>query len=123
MTTSIESQTQARDYLYWCSLLLVAIGLVISGYLSYTKLTNTSVLCLEDEAISCDVVQQSAYAKFAGIEIAYLGFVAYLVLGGLLVLSRRDHPGPGTGPHDPVYPDPVCISCTRSGWCMRKPCC
>jgi uncharacterized membrane protein len=35
------------------------------------------------------VVQQSAYSKFAGIEIAYLGFLAYLVLGSLLLLSNQ----------------------------------
>ena len=89
MTTRIPEQVKTRDYLYWLSLALIVIGLVVSGYLSYTKLTNTSVICLETESISCDVVQHSAYSKFAGIEIAYLGFLAYLVLGGLLLLSNR----------------------------------
>ena len=89
MTTRTSQPQNTRDYLYWLSLALIVVGLVISGYLSYTKLTNTSVICLEAEAISCDVVQHSIYAKFAGIEIAYLGFVAYLMLGGVLLLSNQ----------------------------------
>lgn len=89
MTTRITEQSQSRDYLYILSLVLVVIGLIISGYISYTKITNTSVVCLAGESHSCDVVQSSVYAKFAGIEIAYLGFLAYLVLGALLLLQKR----------------------------------
>lgn len=89
MTTRITEQTQTRDYLYGLSLALVVVGLIVSGYLSYTKLANTSVVCLAGESQSCNIVQSSAYAKFAGIEIAYLGFLAYLGLGALLLFQQR----------------------------------
>ena len=78
------------DNLKRFSLILVVIGIVISGYLSYTKITDTSVVCIEgDSGISCDVVQNSVYSKLAGIEIAYLGLLTYLILGALLLLEPR----------------------------------
>lgn len=89
LTTETISNSKSRSLLYFLSLLLVVIGLIVSGYISYTKLTNTELVCVEDGAINCDIVQNSAYSKFAGIEIAYLGFLTYLVLGGLLLLENR----------------------------------
>jgi uncharacterized membrane protein len=80
---------QKHDSLRLLSLLLVLVGIIISGYLSYTKLTNTSVICAAEDAFSCDVVQNSVYSKIAGIEIAYLGLLAYLLLGVLLLLEPR----------------------------------
>src|SRR5262245_24529061 len=71
------------------SLILVAIGIAISGYLSYTKLPDTSVVCTESGAVKCEVVQSSSYSKFLGIEVAYLGFATYLLLGTLILLQNR----------------------------------
>ncbi len=89
MASHTQDIKQSRDTLYIASLVLVVIGVFISGYLAYTKLTNTSAVCLETGTINCDVVQSSAYSKFAGIDIAYLGFVAYLALGVMLLLENR----------------------------------
>ena len=89
MTTETIPTGQNRSLLVLLSLILVIIGLIVSGYISYTKLTDTSLVCLEEGVISCDVVQNSAYSKFAGIEIAYLGFLTYIGLGGLLLLENR----------------------------------
>lgn len=89
MTSQTQDAKQPRDVLYIASLVLVVIGVIISAYLSYTKLTNTSAVCLETGSLNCDIVQSSAYSKFAGIDIAYLGLVAYLSLGGILLLENR----------------------------------
>lgn len=89
MTVQTRETLQTRDYLYILSLVLVVLGIIISGYISYTKITNTSVVCLEDGSINCDVVQNSAYSRLAGIDIAYLGLLSYLVLGALLLLEKR----------------------------------
>ncbi len=89
MTPETQKSVPNRDPFHVLSLILVVIGIVIAGYISYTKLTDTSVICLESETISCDVVQNSVYSKFAGIEIAYLGLLSYLVLGALLLLEKR----------------------------------
>lgn len=95
MTTAPHTQTAAptlthsRDVLRTISLVLVVIGIVISAYLSYTKLANASVICAEGEAFNCDAVTSSVYGKIAGIPIAYLGLLTYLFLGALLLLENR----------------------------------
>ncbi len=71
------------------SLFLVVVGLLVSGYLSYTRLTDTTLVCLEASGFNCDVVQSSIYAKLLGIPVSYLGFGAYLALGALLALEGR----------------------------------
>lgn len=87
---ALENTSPAtRDWLRVVSLLLVAAGLFVSAYLSYTKLTQTSLVCVEGGAFNCDVVSNSIYSRIFGIEVAYLGFLTYLVLGALLLLERR----------------------------------
>lgn len=81
--------TQHRDTLHTISLLLIVAGLLISGYISFTDLTHTSLVCTEGGMFNCDLVQSSIYSRLAGIKIGYLGFLAYLGLGGLLVLEER----------------------------------
>lgn len=78
-----------RDNPRTISLILVAAGLLITGYISYTAISSTSLVCLEGGALSCDLVHSSVYAKVAGIDIGYLGFLAYLGLGALLVFEDR----------------------------------
>ncbi len=88
-TLEKTEHSQPRDMLRITSLILVAIGFAISSYLSYTKLTDTSVVCAESGAINCEVVQTSSYSKFMGIDVAYLGFAAYLFLGAIILLENR----------------------------------
>ncbi|MEP6984100.1 MAG: vitamin K epoxide reductase family protein [Chloroflexota bacterium] len=85
----IVTTGKSRDWLYTISLVLVVIGIVISGYLSYVKLTDTQTICVSGGAFNCEVVQSSKYATLFGIPIAYLGFATYLVIGALLLLQNR----------------------------------
>lgn len=74
------------------SLVVLAIALFVTGYLAYTKATNTQVACLEGANISCDSVSSSIYAYFprgTGIPVAYLGFLTWLVIAVLLLLENR----------------------------------
>src|SRR5689334_6516571 len=80
---------QSRDWLYIISIVLVVIGICISGYLSYVKLTGTTTVCIEGGASNCEAVQSSIYAKLFNIPIAYMGFATYLVIGALLLLQNR----------------------------------
>ncbi len=73
------------------SLLLVGAGLLISGYLSYVKVSDTAVVCVDSGAINCDVVQNSVWSRLAGIDIALLGLLAWLFLGALLTLEAHNH--------------------------------
>jgi uncharacterized membrane protein len=93
--TSVESMPQTkphsdRDTLYIFSLALVVLGLIISGYLSYVKLTEVPMVCVQgSDVFNCEVVQNSAYSRIAGIPIAWFGFAAYVALFLLLTLQNR----------------------------------
>ena len=54
-------------------LLLVVIGLFVSGYLSYLKISNEVAVCVESGPFDCNVVLNSIYSELAGIPIAWLG--------------------------------------------------
>lgn len=71
------------------SLLLVLAGLAISVYLSYVKLADADVVCAAGGAINCEVVQNSVWSRLAGVDIALLGALAWLVMGATLLLETR----------------------------------
>ena len=71
------------------ALILVVIGLVISGYLSYVKLLDVPIICVEGEQFSCTAVESSKWSTFQGIPVAYLGFAGYLFIGAVLLLEKR----------------------------------
>ncbi len=87
--THPSDQASRSDILRIVSLILVLIGIVITLYLSYTALVNVTPVCTEGEGFDCGAVQNSVYSKIMGIPIAYLGLLAYLALGGLLLLENR----------------------------------
>lgn len=72
------------------ALILVLIGSLISGYLSYTELADAPIICTEGESFDCNSVQQSTWSKFMGIPVAYLGLAGYLAIGGLLLFEDRN---------------------------------
>ena len=79
-----------RDVLRLLSLILVIVGLAISGYLSYVKLTEVPLVCVANsDVFNCEVVQNSAYSRIAGIPVAWLGFATYIALFALLLLENR----------------------------------
>ena len=90
---SIDTHTgknlPSRQTLWTISLVLVVIGLLISGYLSYTKLADTETVCIEDDGFDCDLVNNSKYAEIMGFPITYLGFATYVFIGVLLLLEER----------------------------------
>jgi uncharacterized membrane protein len=69
------------------ALIVAIIGLLDSLYLSWVKIANSQVYC--GTSGQCETVNNSQYAEIAGIPIAYLGFGAYLVIMGLLLLETR----------------------------------
>ncbi|MEM7133075.1 MAG: vitamin K epoxide reductase family protein [Chloroflexota bacterium] len=73
----------------WILLPLLILGLLISGYLSFSKLIGTATACFGG-AGSCELVQNSAYAFILGIPVAYLGFLTYVALFILWIVKIRD---------------------------------
>lgn len=63
---------------------ICGLGLLVAGYLSYTKLAGGTVQCVAGHG--CQIVQKSRYATFAGIPVPYIGFVGWIgILLSLLV--------------------------------------
>ena len=56
---------------------LAAAGAAVAGYLTYARYTDTTLVCATG---GCETVQRSEYAALAGIPVAVLGVVTYLVL-------------------------------------------
>jgi len=90
---STQSQADSREKrtrLRVVSLALMIAGLIISGYLSYVKLTEVPMVCVQNsDGFNCEVVQNSAYSRIGSIPIAWFGFAVYIVLLGLLLLENR----------------------------------
>jgi uncharacterized membrane protein len=75
--------------LYAVSLFLALLGLAVSGYLSYVKLFDAPMMCI-DGVFQCDAIQQSAYAELAGVPVAILGLLSYVVITALLFFQNRN---------------------------------
>ena len=58
---------------------LAVAGLCIAGYLTYLHYAGGSPYCLAGSG-GCEQVQESEYAKVAGVPVAVLGLVAYAAL-------------------------------------------
>lgn len=86
---AISTQSTFRLDLRMILLALVVVGLGVSGYLSYIKLSNAEVICTDAGSFNCGVVENSDYATLGGVYLGYLGFAAYIIIGGLLLLENR----------------------------------
>jgi uncharacterized membrane protein len=57
-------------------------GVAVAGYLTWSHYAGGSVVC--PVGGGCETVQESEYAKLAGIPVAVLGLTAYVVVLGLV---------------------------------------
>jgi uncharacterized membrane protein len=56
------------------------IGVAIAAYLTYVHYAHTAPICTTG---GCETVQKSKYAELAGVPVALLGLVTYVVLFGV----------------------------------------
>ena len=56
------------------------IGAAIATYLTYVHYAHTAPICTTG---GCETVQKSKYAELAGVPVALLGLVTYVVLLGI----------------------------------------
>jgi uncharacterized membrane protein len=56
---------------------LALAGIGIAAYLSYSRATDSALLC---PTSGCATVQRSAYSELAGIPVAYLGVAGYVLI-------------------------------------------
>lgn len=60
------------------SMIVVAVlGIALASYLTYIHYSGAPPLCTSD---SCTVVQHSTYSKLAGIPVALIGLVGYVLI-------------------------------------------
>ena len=64
---------------------LVVLGIGIAGYLVYVHYADINPIC--NIAHGCHKVQTSAYAKLAGVPVALLGLIGYVVILGALIFD------------------------------------
>jgi uncharacterized membrane protein len=71
------------------TLVLALIGTGIAGYLTWVHYGHLKIVCLAGGG-GCEKVQSSSYAELAGVPVAVLGLVGYLLILASLALPE-DH--------------------------------
>ena len=79
---------------WWLSLGLTLLGLGVSAYLTWVKLTGNTASC--GTVGDCESVNNSRYAAIGAVPIALLGALSYLVLLALLLIEHRRPPAAET---------------------------
>ena len=69
------------------SFVVLLLAIVVSGYLSYLKLSHEAAICIESGPFDCGVVLNSVYSEMGGIPIAWLGLGTNLIVITLLLLE------------------------------------
>jgi len=82
-----DRDSPRNTLLLWAPVALGALGIMVSGYLSFKRLTGGRLVCTR--WAQCDVVNSSPYAAIGGVPVAYIGWAGYLVLFGLAAAAVR----------------------------------
>jgi uncharacterized membrane protein len=69
-------------------LVLAVLGIGVAGYLVYVHYADVDPVC--NIAHGCHKVQTSEYAKLAGVPVALLGLIGYVVLLGALAAPQGE---------------------------------
>lgn len=92
MTALGESSLMNRARTW--TMILIVFGILVSGYLTYVKLTGTPMVCVQGSIFNCDKVQSHPIGhlrigRVIDIPIAVLGFGMYLSMAAIHVLQPR----------------------------------
>ncbi len=88
-STALAGVPATRDWLRWISVALALVGVLISGYLVWSEVTNVATICPQTGGFNCDLVQNSIYSKVGPIPVAVLGLAGYLAILVCLLLETR----------------------------------
>jgi uncharacterized membrane protein len=77
------------DWLRVISIVLCVVGIFVAGYMSWAEATGNETVCANTGSVDCAAVQNSAYAKTAGIPVADMGLAGYLAILAILVLEDQ----------------------------------
>jgi uncharacterized membrane protein len=92
--STAKSETLARsslqmDWLRIISIVLCVVGVFVAGYMSWAEATGNETVCADTGSVDCAAVQNSAYAKTAGIPVANMGLLGYLAILAVLLLEDQ----------------------------------
>jgi uncharacterized membrane protein len=76
-----------RTRLWWLATATGVVGLAVSGYLTWIKLTGSLAVCAGIG--DCETVNSSRFAEVGGIPIALIGVLGYLAILFILYLLVR----------------------------------
>ena len=84
---SVARRDSDARLIAWGQFILVVVGIVVAGYLSYTYTSGSSIVC--GPVGDCEGVRASAYAGVMGIPVPVIGLVSFIVYGVLLAGRLR----------------------------------
>jgi uncharacterized membrane protein len=73
--------------LYWTSVGLATLGVLVSIYMTIYKFTSNNAMCLGSG--DCSTVNASPYSMVYGVPVAFIGVLGYSAILGLLLLNNR----------------------------------
>lgn len=71
------------------SFIILAGMLLVSGYLTYVKVSDTPMECVQSSTFNCGAVQNSVYSEVFDVPIAVWGFLTNWIVLALLLLETR----------------------------------
>jgi uncharacterized membrane protein len=77
-----------KNRIRFSSVILAALGIIDSLYLTWVKITANPALCIKGLG-NCVTVNSSKYSELFGIPIALLGALTYIVILACLLLENR----------------------------------
>lgn len=69
------------------SIILAALGVIVSAYMTIYKLTDNQTMCFGSG--DCSVVNSSVYSEVYSIPVALVGVLGYGMILGVLTLAGR----------------------------------
>ena len=73
--------------LYWVSVGLAVLGILVSIYMTIYKLTSNNAMCLGSG--DCSTVNASKYSSIYGIPVAFVGVLGYCAILSILLMQDR----------------------------------
>jgi uncharacterized membrane protein len=70
-------------------IVLSVIGVGLAGYLTYVHYSGAAPIC-SSSGNPCSQVQKSEYSKLAGVPVALIGLIGYIVILGSLLIREDE---------------------------------
>lgn len=67
---------------------IATVGLGVASYLTYIHYSGAQILCVAGDP--CKTVQTSVYSKLAGVPVALLGLIGYVLIIASLLFPERE---------------------------------